>query len=443
MSNSSNKRNQIARSILFLGVMITLLFIGFLVNSKERAVLHHHVPSSVTFATKINNRELIKRVVFDILFMREKFEIKPREKTDLPETGIRIDKEIIFFLDKHEDNVFSSFLLHVANEHNFREFVENNKQVVGAVNNGIGCVVVLPDKDTSMQYFQKFAQDATIRNTDRTKTRINFSATNINALFHVFWEGNQSDFVQDISLEAFVEKNKIIFDGVGVKNPTIDLDTNSRFYIEQNATNRDFLELRTSSLPDTINQYLQKIVRQIGLKIPEIHSEQMFLYGIDIAEYQNRTVFIPQFDGVFRFLDTIKVEDLTNTDTIEKPREENEMQSISIGGKNFFVKKLSENELYIGRNDNPIFYQKTISNIVYANGNPSVLLNLSGNSFFAQLAQVLPPVQNTRQFLDSFEKFIWTSEVEENGKVKINGHIEFREKSAASMEIIRFLTKFS
>lgn len=428
--------------ILFTSLFFILLLAQFL-TTNEKQTLHHYLPSSVDVALKINNKKLLHRLGFDFLFFIDDLPIKekPTASSLPPPTGIDAQQEIILYMDYYKDIQFIGALVHVHNPTHFRSFVEDQENMIGATNNGVGAMSIVPKNADSafLTYMQLYLEDATIKNENRTKTRIGLANSHPKSILHAFIEGSPIGLVQDLTLEGFLDKNTLKITGKGKKNPTIDLIQSPKHFVYE-ASKPNALEIKAGKLADTVKGFIQTVLFENDYDFPEIASQHVFFYGFDLTQVNEKTILLPKFDGVIHFEETLPAAFLENYP--KGPFDQNNPKTVSVGPVNYFIQPLSSTELYIGKADNPRFVYYTPENYLSLEGNLETLLILEGDNFFAQVAAALPPVRNSRKFLQSVENFFLSTNFLEDGEVEIESILSFDENTVASLEIIKFLLRF-
>lgn len=431
----------------FIFLCVTLFFLiglGQFLTTKEKQQLHQYIPSSVGVALKVNNKRLMHRLGFDFLFFIDENpweDLKKTPPTPPTSTGIDIQQEIILFLDYFPDTPFLGALVHVINEHKFQHFIANQTSIIGNVHGNIGCLLLVPENADSvaMNYFNAYVNDATLKNKDRTKTKSGLANSHPKGIFHAYIQGQENGLVQDLNIQGFLDQNKVRLTGSGKKNPVIDLVATPKHFIyeteEENA-----LEIRAGQLADTVQGFLSQVLFQNEFEFPEISTQHYFFYGFDLVQVNNRTLFLPRFDGIIHFKDTLP-ESFLNLYP-KQIIDSSSNNEISLGSSSYFIHTLNETELYIGKTQFPKLVYYTPENYISVHGDLSAILLLEGNGFMAQVANALPPVKNARNFLNSIQEFYLSTQFKKSGDVRLESQLIFDKNKTASLEIMKFLMRF-
>lgn len=425
--------------------MITIILQFVAVKPEQK--LHHHVPSGASLVLKVNNNNLIRRFFFDLIY-KGKLTTKDIKQlnyrtndVETPKTGIAINKDIIAFYEDWKDYDIVGFIFEVDKPAVFGNFLKEETNFIKAYNDGVGSIIIIPESlnEDQRQLLEFYARDLVVKNTNPNPTRIALSNSSVSSLFHLFFEGSSAGLTQNINLEVFVSENKILVEGVGLTNPLMYSSEMKHHFLEQPAT-EDYLELNIGRLPDTLDHYLNKVLKNVSVELPEIASQQIQLYGFKILNIKGNMFVLPEFDGVFRFN-----ENITLNNEIQafnhyafKPG----IDSYEVEDVTYHYKQIDSNEIYVGLNSTPAFIEKEGDVLFSISGKPESALNFKGTGIIAKIAQLVPPVQHSKHLLSSLDHFEITTEHIAADSIKVNGSMIFPEDNVASIELLKFLLKF-
>ena len=428
-------------------MMFICVFIVQFIAVRSQHVLHYHISSGASLVVKIDNSNLIHRFLFDILyhpdFKKEdlsKLKIR-KDKVDFVPTGININREIILFHEEWGDKSIIGILMHVSDEKKFNNFVVGESNAIKVTRNNIGCILLLPEecKQEDSIYFVDYANDLLIVNPDRTKSRLFLSKSSDKNIFHLYFEGEKDAFMQDISLEAFLDDNTLTFKGAARKNPTFYLDSIPGYYFKAPPI-AEHLEIGMGKLPDTVNNYIKKMLAKIDVETPDFSAQQLFIYGFEISDFNKNISVFPLIDGIFKFQDTINFKGKTKDVNLKNIEKSN--TTLKIGPIEYYFEQLSPTEVYLGVNKTPPLIKKNHNRIFYIEGNLDAVLNFSGQGFIAQIARLFPPVQHSKNLFNSLKSFNIEANVSTPDSIYISGEMAFPKNKTASVEILKYLLKF-
>lgn len=440
--------NKIISAILITIVLGAALSIAQFIVSRPVSSLHHHIPVDASVYFKVNNPNLLRRFFFDFLFEAElqkkdyqQLDYRRRVK-NIPITGIDISKEVYVFYENWSGESIIGILFHVDDEKAFAEFARGSSTFIAAFNENIAALIIGPESllQSEESTLSLYANDLLQPNPDRTPARIAFSEGNKKNLFQLYVKGDERSLIRNINLELFMDNNFIEITGSGERNPTrIDTDSTLYTYIEKRNTDRNCLEINAGKLPDTLNRYLNKVLLEVGVDLPDISSQQLFIYALEIDNINGAMALLPKFDGIFRFTDTLPP--IAEMDSLKSKLLKLEDGHLKIGRMAYTVKQLNDYELFIGMHEVE-FTVREESPTLLIQGDPSVLLNIEGDGIIAQVAKLMPQVQHSRKLFSDMETFKIASKEFRSDSIQVNGRIEFPKEKTASIEIIKYLMKF-
>jgi hypothetical protein len=318
----------------------------------------------------VNNRQIFKRIIFDALYSSDlsknefdqlKFN---KEDVEIPSTGIDFSQNIFVFQDSWKNEYVTGFLFKIQDKEAFANYQINKPNSVITFNDEIGCILLLPQNASQevLGYYELYAADLLLPNKNKLKAKIALSNSDEKSLFHLFFAGSNQAYVQDLNVEAYIDKSTISFEGVGLKNPTISYDSVEHYSMV--ASEKElFLEVQVGQLPDSAYGYIDIFLDNFNLNIPHVVSQQLFIYGFMIDNLDGSTAFLPNFDGVFRFENDIdfvdQMDSLSTNNTKVKRLAQNK---IRIGEIDYYFKQLTNKEVWIGVTENMAITKVKVSN---------------------------------------------------------------------------------
>ena len=441
------KKGKIAAGILIVLITFSISLVLNFVAVKPRTKLHHHIPSGASLALKINNNNLIHRFFFDFLYKgnltaRDIKQLNYRtSKVKPPKTGIAINKDIFVFYEDWRDYDIIGFIFEVENPTVFATFLRDQKNYIKAYNNGIGTIIIIPEflNEELRQLFEFYAHDLVIKNTNPNPTRLALSSSRSKSLFHAFFDGGSSNLTQNLNLEVFVEENKLFIEGVGTTNPLLIGKKEYHHFLDP-PTTQEYLEINMGKLPDTLDHYFNKVLQSVSFNLPEIASQQLILYGFKILNIKGSMFVLPEFDGVFRFDENLELKN--EIQSFNHYAFKSKLDSYEVEDVTYYYQQIDSNEIYVGLNAAPNFYEKHGDVLFSVKGYPASAFNIKGSGLIAKIAQLVPPVQHSKHLFNSLDHFELNTELLPNDSLKLTGNMIFPEDKIASIELLKFLLKF-
>ena len=103
--------------------------------------------------------------------------------------------------------------------------------------------------------------------------------------------------------------------------------------------------------------------------------------------------------------------------------------------------QLSENEIYIGVNENPNYSSIERIPNYSVNGYPSAVLDIDGQGFVAGFIKMMPPIKLSKQFLEDVTQFEINSE-QAGDYMEIKGEIVLNQGKLMTVELAKYIFLF-
>jgi len=445
----NTKKRALASGIILIVLWLNYLLVGFFLRDNTNN-LHNFIPVDANISLRINNDVLIRRMLYD-LFYQSSFEDKELqiltfqgESATLPALGIDVTKEIVLFYEDWNDKSIIGWLFHISNIEDFEKHSFDNPSIIKSHSGNLGCAVILSSDPTPEEatLFVQYANDLLIPTKDMSQTKRFFSKDPKKSLLQCFFEGEKGGFLQKTGIDISFENEKLLIEGTGKKNPLIDYTVDSLHYITEPKIN-DHLEIKAGELPDTIRKYVNYLLENANLQLPMITSQHLLMYGVEIDNIKGSMAILPKFDAIFRFDKEFSFQDiLSNISTIDKNLIHEGKNSFSMGTVKYYIQQVSEKEIYIGIHDQPSLRKKADPHFFQLSGNLSSLFMIEGTGIIAQIAQLMPEVQNSKTFFSSVDEFNIYAMLDENNEIQIKGTMTFPEEKMASLEFFNYLIRF-
>lgn len=448
--NTLSKTKKVIYSLLLLTIFWSSVWIVSLLNTASDNSLIKHLPSGVNTVVKVNNRQIFKRIIFDALYSSDlsKNEFDQlrfnKEDIEIPNTGISFSQNIFIFQDSWKNESITGFLFKLEDKKAFANYQINKPNSVKTFNDEVGCILLLPKNASQevLRYYELYAADLLIPNKNKLKAKIALSNSDEKSLLHLFFAGSDQAYVQDLNVQAFINKSTINFEGVGLKNPTISYDSVEHFSMVSSEKEL-FLEVQAGQLPDSVYGYIDILLEDIDLNIPHVVSQQLFIYGFMIDNLDGSTAFLPNFDGVFRFEKSIDiVDEIDSLSTNNSKVQRIAHNKIRIGEIDYYFKQLTNKEIWIGVTKDMAINKIKGAPLPKLRGNPAAILMIEGKGIIAQFAQMLPPVQYSKKLFNDLEYFDIHTEMVSDDEIQVTGEMRFKDNKTASIELMKFLMKF-
>jgi len=429
---------------IFVGFFWAItLFLTFSFTEK-RDSLKELLPNDVEVVLSVDTDQLIKKLLFDALYKTE-FEDndllllnKGKDSDQAKTNGIALNNEMVIFYTLWNKIPIQGFLFNVSNKKAFDKFELEGKQNIKKSNGTQGIILMLKDNASEdlREYASTFSDDVINKKYKKANAKENLEMLSLK------YKGNEHTYIQDLHLNAKIEDERILINGSGKKNKelTFSLEQYSKF---SQPANDKYLELQFGQLPDSLYKYFKIIFDEIDIKVPEVTSQQMLIYGSSIENIRGSTTLLPKVDWIIRFDSIVSIDEQLGAINESSNRIFfMDKRSIEIGGTKYFYQQISDFEIYIGVTESPKFQPVKTQILPSIKGNPSVLLDIEGKGFIAQFVNVMPIVKNTKYFMGNIEYFDIHTIEENNEDLKINGEIRLKKGKMMTVELVKYLLMF-
>lgn len=429
---------------------VVLLLLPLLLNQSNDKLLSH-TPKDAYAVVSVNNRKIIERFLFDALYAKG-FTVNELEQLDynrndieVPSSGIDLRENIVIFQTDYKKATVTGFIFKLIDDEAFSEYELRDEEEIKYFDEEIGCILLLPEEvssnETAKLYFEQYAQKVVKTTLNELPSKKLVGEDN-NRLINLYYRGHKQTYIQNLELSAHIKGSTIYFEGSGNKNVNISYESGTYTQIKSPGS-EPYLEVRAGQLPDSVYSYFDVITEKFNISVPPVTSQQLYFYGFKIDNIDGSTAFLPKFDGVFRFADSVNL--LRAVDSLcaaeHKVIRENQ-RCIKVGDIHYHFRQQSPFEIVAGITENPTLEKFNKAPLPLLRGNPAATLNFEGDGIIAQIAQMLPPVKYSRKLFNDLEYFEIHTENGEGNTLKIKGEMRFPSDQKASLELFKFLMKF-
>lgn len=428
---------------------LNYFLVGFFLRDDDNN-LHNFIPADANISLRVNNDVLVRRMLYDLFyqshFSDEELQVLSMkgEASNLPALGIDATKEIILFYENWNDKSIIGWLFHISSSTDFEKYIFGSPSVIKSHIGKLGCVLILSSEPSSEETskFVHYANDLLIDTKDLSASKRFFSKSPKNEIIQLFFEGKKDGFLQKTGVNIFFQNEKLLIKGTGKKNPLLDYTLDSLHYIDKSIGD-NYLEIKAGALPDTIQKYIDYLLESSGFELPEITSQHIMMYGVEIDNLKGSIAVLPKIDAIFRFERPFSVASIMDkVVSIDNNLKSDGVSYFSIGTVKYYVQQISSTEIYIGINESPNIVYQIDRNFFKISGNLTSIFTIEGTGLIAQIAQLMPEVQNSKKFFSSMEHFDIHAYIVEDDNIVIDGVMLFPTDKVASLEFLNYLIRF-
>ncbi len=420
-----------------------------LLTNKSSEELLHHTPDNAFSVITVHNSKIFERFLFDALYTKgfssKELDQLSFEKNDMemPSSGIDLRENIVIFQSEYKESTLTGFIFNLVNKDQFSTFELKGKNEIKYFNDEIGCILIVPENHGKADrlYFEQYAKNITLERKEQLPPYLSKTMDD-DRLINLYYKGHESTYIQNLKLSARIEGSSIFFKGEGIKNPDIKYESGT-FAKIKSAGQNPYLEIRAGQLPDSVYSYFDVVTKNFNVKVPPITSQQIFFYGFVIDNLEGSTAFLPKFDAVFRFQDTMDIARAVDSLCANESKAERYSKtSVKVGETIYHFDQRSPFEVVTGVSEKLEIEEVNKAPLPLIQGNPAATLNFEGDGIIAQIAQMLPPVKYSKQLFNDLEYFELHSEDGDGETLWLKGEMRFPNNQKASLEILKYLMKF-
>ncbi|SFT41217.1 hypothetical protein SAMN05216474_0417 [Lishizhenia tianjinensis] len=439
------------KNLLVVLSLISFSWISLYVFKEIKAYtpekLENHLPQDTYFALKVNNKKLLGPVISDIIF-KQKLRRKDLIKLDKSEKGDFNDvmkhlfpkNELLLFQEKWNDKFITAILFkpqtppsEIAEIKDFPYYI--------SFHNDLACLVISDTNDVEFtQEIRQHIDNLLVQDLIKSPARSKFvQAKNKEDQIQVYISGDLESNVQESISAVNLIANKIELRGIGTKNPVKVKQGQKFHYIKEDTS---LVNTVTGELPDTLNYYFTSSLKMLGIPSTNIVSTQFHYKGVKLKTDHTQLKLLPEYNGVFRFEDSLRVEDFQTKGITVDEFGKMEFPPLKVLGEYFYVLHLSANELYIGMDENPEIISTPKPKEFELKGDIKDLLTVDTDPFMLGILNNFPLYKNSRTLLDNVEHFEICAHEVENNQLRIEGELRFKNQQEASVQLVKYLLSF-
>jgi len=434
---------QIRKAILrFIGVIFLIVFSWAIVLTSQ-AVLEsntnknlHHVPRDVTFAMRLDGREIAEKTLFSVFLeskdgdvlklIQESLRRDLKTDSKIKNYGVDYLSDIVFFQIPVGITTVEGLLLNVNSEPLFAQNLKESKYVF-SVKDNVGVILTIPPQNKVKRSDLQLIADRIV------------STENDHKMEKFFANHDTGKFIETYNKGSFFGKTSVF----GQTNVLFELQDNSLLL----GGNIDFnegqenkaMELKKilqpkglhfssaivpAALSDTLNHWL----KQFGITIPEISSVSMNYMGANIVNHSSGYFVVPQIELLIDCKDNVDIESIVNNEELSHFFDYSQKKGqIHIQNEILYYKKISPTSFYVGINPSPTFASAKKKEMMLLNGGLSPIMNIHGGGMMMSFITIIPEFRAAKLLADHTKEINVRFVKINNRKAYLKGELKFRE----------------
>lgn len=424
--------------VLFLASclwLIILLIIFFYPSNQDQLESFH--PNDANISLSINTNSIAKQVFYDIFYKSKGDELNAidlKGNVDNFETyGIDFNPGVVYFTKEHNNNTAYGFVVPVKNKSKFSQLKSKNSQLIIKEYKGKGIILFLDENTSSTErsYFKNYIENALTAVTTDTKAKLK-QETSLQLRL------KEDENYNNTTINLDLQQSSIKLNGFSKRSNKTSSTSNSVVKISP-LEKENHLSFEMNELPSSAQKIIQDFIYQTGVRTPNIEQAYFHFYKTKIENIRGRSLITPKFDAVFTFDSLFNFkESLYSVDNSKYQITHTDKDAFFIGDVLYHYQQISENSIYIGINPHPEIRTEEKEKVLSIYGDPSVILEIEGESFAVKLINFLPHVREPKRLLSEVS-FFDLKVVEEGPTLKIEGEMTLTEDKIMSLELLSLL----
>lgn len=422
--------------ILIISLWIILYLLNF---SKEESVSEHLkiIPKNAKTVIQIKGNNLAKETIFEMLFQSKNDSIITVIKEKLSEEkeieinlGVNFFSNYYLFESIYNKETLFGVLLPLNDSEDFEKTMNdlNNPSIFSTNQDDIG--IILYSQKLATADLEKFYKSKMNKGND-------FKFENKGQVFQSISRNNKNSKINPFSnANSGITMNgkQVAINGDFTIAPNFQKDFHT--ISNQLASKPGYFHFSNGFFPDTIQYFVNNLIKNYELTFPKIQSISMNYNGVEMLE--SGSYILPNLELVLNFNEKFDIQTILSNETLlEKIEGEVKENSLKINTKTYYFKQLSANSIYIGDVQNPTF-KKASPSFIEINGNLSALLKINGGDMFLSFLDGIPAYKGPKDLFNSIEN---TSIVlkKQGNNTKLKGAIDFKTENYTMDELIQFI----
>lgn len=418
-----------------IGALLTLIIFWLFYISLETFYStpsnenHNYIPSNSEVIVAFKGDVIIKSVLSDFIASQDETLLDKlnSSKDEIKEsTGINFLSDVILFSTKENGEPISGLLFNLSNENNFKSNFEGE---IIASNSSVGILLFNENNKESTKELKAFAENLIVHPT--TLYSENLAQKEKLDSYISIWSKINKNCWKYTSLN--IHQNEIVVEGEFVN------ENNNSDKLSQLNQNSNSFNFSTSFIPEEVSDSTLSL---LGIDNNQIIGFSTNYRSIKI-EQENSFELVPDADFIYQFKNEINASEVLKNLASKENISNLNSTSFMFGGQSFNYKQIDSKTVYIGRTAFGEISTKRGKSLLKIKGKPSYLNQIEGNSFILRLISIFPAYRVGNNLTNDIQNIDCEINPSSSNTAKINGKIEFKKESYATIELIKNLLEFS
>ena len=439
--------------MILTGIFLLSISWGLLILAKTLLKTNennnlHYLPENVSFAVRLDGRELAEKTLFSVFIESKDEEIlemiqtllkeKTAEDSEFSNLGIDYLSDILLFRMNIENRTVSGILFNVSNPGLFKKGLEDGPAAYACVQD-VG-IVLFDDathpigKDRMMTY-----ADQMLRKPTETIEKLEIVHHQSGTFFEIFSNGslfNDNGKIERSDIHFGLDNRMLFINGKLLLNP----DRSDKITYLRKTLKPNGFHMSGTQLPVSLNDSLKKWLAPYNVNLPEIQTLSLNLRGTKIINHSSGFFVIPQMELYIKTSQSFDIEKLLCDKKLKAYFDyEKDSNCIRFQDERLYYHQVSSTEFYIGVTPNPIWKKHTGKELLIVNGNLKPLMKIEGGGLMTSFLEMIPEYRASKQLSDHIDRFELTMRRSGNKHALLQGKMVFGDDYHPMNEIIKFL----
>ncbi|MFT5860378.1 MAG: hypothetical protein ACI865_002491 [Flavobacteriaceae bacterium] len=440
------KRNfgEIAGIITLLALVWGTYFIARSLFETNNNTNQLYIPTDATMVIRLDGRQLFSQGFSEVILDKKDNELlalllETGDDKNATNAGINFLSDAYLFKTKNSEGKEIMGIL--VNLNSAKKFKSDIPQFIGAnqifaVKNATGLILAnSEDGSISRKELSAFANKLLQKASEFDPKKLK-SLKGRTAIIQVwakkFAIPNHDIVLTDVSVSLGIHADSLTIRGKSSHS------SEKEKHISWVTKDSDFY-LESAVVPEIVSTFLGDVLLTIGLDTPPISHLCLNHRHTEHTDIGN-TVLIPHFDASVSFVDTIdlrsqldraleakKIASLTDTDFM-------------FGGKQFYYKQLTPQQVYLGRNK-PINHGTSNGVLFKISGSPKPFSQFQGDGLVMKLMKMSELYISSDQFFQRIENMDIKVQLTTENSCSINGEVTFEKGDSPLDAILNYLVR--
>lgn len=430
--------------ILILAWLFLLIFQSIL--KKNSNVNIRHIPKEVTFAMRLDGKEIAERTLFSVFLetkdpavielFQDVVTKNFKKNGGFKNYGLDFLSDVVIFEMPFKNYTVQGFIVNVTNEHLFRKNLTKTGKIF-AYKKNIGVILSNSKKNKKLSNVELQGLATKIVSNIQESSHSPFKNLQGSGKFiETYTKGSffgESSFFGRSNILFELQENSLLLSG--------DISMNEKqLHTLQDIIKPNGLHISSSIIPSNVSDSLNRWLSRYEASIPPIKQFSINFKGTKIINHSSGFFIIPQMELLLSCEKPVSIYKILSTEKFHKSLDyELHANFIRFQEDTLYFKQITPTSFYIGVNEKPNFGKIKGADIFQMEGSIKPLTHIEGGGLMISFLEMLP-IYRASKNLAANTDYLKLSVSKENKKsAKLSGELRFSEGHSPMNELVKFL----